>query len=58
MVSGNTAHFIDYVEDGDRKCDSLGLTLLVGTSSSIKEKNHRDLLKAESLSIEKETALF
>ena len=39
--SGNTILFLDYVQFGERVRESIGLTLLPGSTLAIKEKNRR-----------------
>lgn len=57
MDSGKTALFLDYVLDGKRIRDSLGLSLLPGKTTEITEKNRRTLLKAETIRLKKEREL-
>lgn len=58
LPSGNVALFLDYVQNETRMRESLGLTLYPGTTTSIKEKNQRTLLKAEAFRIEKEKEIL
>ena len=53
-ASGNTILFLDYVQFGDRVRESIGLSLLPGTTMAIKEKNRITMAKAESIRLEKE----
>ena len=58
MASGNTALFLDFVENDERVRESLGLSLLAGTTPQVREKNRRTMLKAEEMRLEKEKQLF
>ena len=57
-ASGNTILFLDYVQFGDRVRESIGLSLLPGTTMAIKEKNRITMAKAESIRLEKERELL
>ena len=46
-ASGNTILFLDYVQFGERVRESIGLTLLPGSTLAIKEKNRLTMSKAQ-----------
>ena len=58
LPSGNVALFLDYVQNETRMRESLGLTLYPGTTTSIKEKNQRTLLKAEASELRRKKRFF
>ena len=57
-ASGNTILFLDYVQFGERVRESIGLTLLPGSTLAIKEKNRLTMSKAQAIRLEKEKQLL
>ena len=51
-ASGNTILFLDYVQFGERIRESIGLTLLPGSTLAIKEKNRLTMSKAQAIRLE------
>lgn len=58
MPSGNTALFLDYIQQDERIRESLGLTLLGSKTLEAKEKNKATMVKAEDLRLKKERELL
>lgn len=54
LASGNQTLYLDYIVNGERIRETLGLTLYVGSNPKIKEKNVRTLMLAEELRLKKE----
>ena len=54
-ASGNTILFLDYVQFGERVRESIGLTLLPGSTLAIKEKNRLTMSKAQAIRLENVT---
>ena len=55
-ASGNTILFLDYVQFGERVRESIGLTLLPGSTLAIKEKNRLTMSKAQAIRLEKRSS--
>ena len=56
--NGRASLYLDYVQYNERVRDTLGLFLLSGKSSEVKEKNQKTMAKAELLRLEKEKELL
>lgn len=56
--SGNTVLFLDYLKDGERIRESLGLVLIPESSKEAKEKNRLAMLKASQARLQREKELL
>lgn len=56
--NGGYSLFLDYTQFGDRVRESIGLSLLPGNTTTIKEKNRLVLAKADAIRLEKEKELL
>lgn len=52
--SGNTVLFLDYIKDGERVRESLGLVLVPEKTKEEKDKNRRTMLKASQFRLDRE----
>ena len=58
MPSGNSSLYLDYVKNGKRVRESLGLTLMDAQNAAQKDKNTETMLKAETIRIQREKEIL
>ncbi|MDO5442957.1 MAG: site-specific integrase [Bacteroidia bacterium] len=58
LPSGNTVLFLDYIQNGERMRESLGLTLLGAKTVEAKQRNKATMVKAENARLKKEQELL